>query len=196
MLYKGHLPVDIVPFGAIGQPDKQIKWPPHHAVMMSILGFEDAYRAAQLVRVRADPPLDILFANLPGLATMKIAVWSDRPLQRGKDARDLAHIMRIYLDAGHYERFVEQHGDLLEVENFDYVKASARLLGRDIAEIMAADTKRKILEILEAETAEQGRYRLVQDMMAGSLLTDEENDNHFEEHLGLLRNLKEGIREA
>lgn len=54
--------------------------------------------------------------------------------------------------------------ELLQMEGFDLVLAGIRLFGRDMAAIADEATGIAILEILEAETGDQQRYRLVQDM--------------------------------
>ena len=82
--------VDIVPFGPLEHANKEISWPPEHSVRMNVLGFEDAYRNAQTVRLRAEPTLDIPFATPAGLAVLKIIAWHDRSPQGSKDAGDLA----------------------------------------------------------------------------------------------------------
>lgn len=195
LLYRSVLLVDILPFGEIANRNGKISWPPDHDVSMSTVGFEDAYGAAQPVRVRADPPLDILIASPAGLAIMKIAAWADRPWDRIRDARDVAHIVENYLDAGNYERLLEEHDDLVSVENFDYVRAGARLLGRDIGRIASPETKIKIQETLRRETAEKSEYRLVQQIVGHSALTGEE-ESRFEEVLARLRELSAGINEG
>ena len=192
LLYKHDLPVDIVPFGPLEHANKEISWPPDHSVRMNVLGFEDAYRNAQTVRLRAEPTLDIPFATPAGLAVLKIIAWHDRSPQGSKDAGDLAFLMRNYLDAGNQERLADEHPDLLDDEDFDYEQASARLLGRDMAKVMSPETGKVVLEILDRQTDNPKRYRLVEDMM----------DNYgvsggaFEECLGLLEGLKAGIREG
>jgi predicted nucleotidyltransferase len=123
--------IDILPFGDIADAQGEIRWPPDGQVMMSMVGFDDAYRAARQVRVRASPPLDILVASAPGLTIMKLVSWAHRPEDRSRDAVDLAHILEMYLDAdNNYDRLLEAHMDLTEVENFDYVRAGARCLFR------------------------------------------------------------------
>ena len=115
--------------------------------------------------------------------------WNDNPTERGSDARDLLLLMGIYLDAGNQERLWEEEKDLVG-ENFDYVRAGSRLLGRDIAKILSPDTKKAVLKILDDETAEQNRYRLVENMM------DRKTERvNFEDVLQLLEDLKKGILE-
>ena len=71
------------------------------------------------------------------------------------------------------------------------MRASARLLGRDIAAILNPKTAKTILEILDRETGKQDRYRLIEDMrdISGGF------NNNFEENLQLLEELKAGILE-
>lgn len=187
LLYKKWYPIDIIPFGAITEPNGCLSWPPEHDTRMSTLGFEETYRNSITVRMRADPALDIQFVSLPGLALLKIFSWNDNPLRRSTDARDLLLLMRSYLDAGNQERLWNEEADLVG-ENFDYVRAGSRLLGRDIGKILSPDIKKTVLKILDEETGEQNQYRLVENMM--DRRTERVN---FEDVLQLLEDLKAGI---
>ncbi len=195
LLYLRELPLDIVPFGGIANQDRKTSWPPGEDVVMSTVGFEEAYGAAQRVRIRADPPLEILVASLAGLAIMKIVAWEDRPQVRSRDARDLAHILEKYLDAGNSERLLEEHEDLTSVEGFDYVRAGVRLLGRDIGRIVRDETKARIQETLQRETAEGSKYLLVQQIVQSSAMIGEE-ESRFDEVVACLKELSAGIDEG
>ena len=190
--YERNLPVDIVPFGEIEEEPNEIRWPPGQAIIMNVLGFDDAYRSAELVRLREAPTLDVRFATLSGLVILKFIAWKDRSSRTNKDALDLAYIMQVYLDAGNQERLHEEHSDLLDDDNFDYVITGSRLLGRDIAEIISPTVRAQILAILDDETGDQQQYRLVEAMIRGS--AGEESE--FERHLRLLEEFKRGITEA
>ena len=187
--YGKSYPVDIIPFGAIAEPDHCFSWPPEHDKKMSTLGFEEAYNNSINVRMRTEPVLDIKFVSLPGLALLKIISWDDNQLRSGKDAHDLLLLMRTYLDAGNQERLWNEEADLVG-EDFDYVPAGSRLLGRDIAKILSPDSKEAVAKILDKETGEQSQYRLVENMM------DKHSEGRdFEEALQLLEDLKAGILE-
>ena len=192
LVYKDRLPIDIVPFGPLEYVKKEISWSPNHSVKMNVLGFEDAYRDAQIVRLKSDPALDISFATPAGLAVLKIIAWKDRSPQGDKDAGDLAFLMRNYLDAGNQERLADEHRDLLNDDDFDYERAGARLLGRDMAEVMSAETRKVVLEILEGETVNPKQYRLVEDMVDNYEMTGDE----FEKCLRQLEALKSGVQEG
>ena len=188
LLYQDRIPVDIVPFGDIQEQENEISWPPDQSIKMRVLGFEDAYRSAQWVRLRSDPRLDVLVATPAGLATLKLIAWSDNPTERRKDALDLAFLLRVYMDAGNNrERLFSEHADLLDNDGFDYERAGARLLGRDMATLAAEGTKQTLIDILAQETGKSDRFRLVRDMTTG---TDSES---FDDTLLLLQALEQGL---
>jgi len=191
LLFKHTLPVDIVPFGPLEHANKEISWPPDHNVRMNVLGFEDAYRNAQMVRLKNAPILDIPFATPAGLALLKVIAWNDRKPRGGKDAGDLIFLMRNYLDAGNQERLAEEHADLLDADDFDYERTGVLLLGLDMAKIMAPETRRVVLEILERETGDQKRYSLIEDMLPYYTGTGDS----FGECLQFLEALKARIQE-
>jgi len=186
LIYDNSIPVDIVPFGAISNADGNIRWPPDQNEVLNIVGFEDAFKLAQPVRLREEPPLDINFASPLGLAVMKLIAWADRNTAGNKDAIDLATVLRTYLDAGNRERLYNDHPDLL-TEDFDYVLAGAELLGRDIASSVSSPTKRLIIEILRQETDVDSESRLAEDMSRRpSTIT-------FEQNYAMLLSMKKGI---
>jgi predicted nucleotidyltransferase len=189
LLYEDLFPIDLIPFGAIAEPDHSLSWPPEHDITMSTLGFETAYHNSIAVRMRADPILDIQFVSLPGLALLKIISWSDNQVRRVRDASDLLLLMRTYLDAGNQERLWNEEGDLIG-DDFDYVRAGSRLLGRDIARILSPDIKEVVVRILDNETGEQSQYRLVENMIGRGA-----ESSDFEDVLQLLEDLKAGILE-
>lgn len=194
--FRGELEVDIVPFGGVADDQGEIRWPPDGDIVMSTLGFEDAYRAAQRVRVMANPPLDILVASIPGLTILKLISWADRAHERTRDAIDLAFILEHYLDAGNIDRLYEENFDLVDIENFDYVRAGARLLGRDLARIAASETLNRIGEILARETSDEGRHSLlIPAMMPRGTEFESESGNRFNELLTFLLELLKGVND-
>jgi predicted nucleotidyltransferase len=193
--HTGHL-IDIVPFGAIIDKDGFLFWPPEQKTKMSILGFSESYENSVIVRLKEEPVLDIPFASLPGLAIMKLISWDERYPERKKDAEDLILMLCEYLSAGNQKRLFNTEMDIIdslkEGSGFDYEKASAKLLGRDMAKIMGDETRKKIILILEKETGEKDRYRLVEDMNNMRI----RSALQFERALELLEELKSGVVET
>jgi len=118
LIYDDSIPIDIVPFGAISSTEGNIRWPHTQDEIINVVGFEDAFKLAQPVRLREEPPLDINFSSPLGLAVMKLIAWNDRNTAGNKDAVDLATVLRTYLDAGNRERLYSDHADLI-TEDFD-----------------------------------------------------------------------------
>lgn len=189
--YRKRRLLDIVPFGSLAGKDHSITFPPPGDTKMTVLGFDDAHRHAQLVRLRAKPALEIPFASLSGLVILKIISWNDDPVRRGKDAQDIDLILRHYADAGNHDRLIRELADLYEIEGMDYLHAGVRLLGRDIAAIASSETKKALLEILDRETRTIGSCRLVEDMLKGKITGDES----FEETLKLVESLRGGMKD-
>jgi predicted nucleotidyltransferase len=188
----GTILIDILPFGPITDEDKKISWPPEHELIMSMVGFEEAYEHSVTVRLGSDPELDIKLASLPGLAIMKLISWKEKYPNRKRDADDLLLIMNKYEEAGNSERLYEEDLPLLQEEGFDTKLGGIRLLGRDMARISNPATFRIIKGILDAETEEMGQYKLITDMIRETGISD----TRFDEILLQLEKLKQGIVEG
>lgn len=196
LIYKDDLRIDLIPFGAISGPDHSITWPPENDMKMNTLGFKEAYEHSLTVKFSSSSLLDIRFASLAGLALMKLISWGDECPGRNRDAEDLRFIMRNYLNAGNDERLFGKEIDIIDKlekkGDFDFEKAGARLLGRDMAVIAIPESKKRLIEILEHETGEKVRYKLVEDMIDVS----HGYSSEFEDNIDLLEELKAGILEG
>lgn len=188
----GVILIDIVPFGPITDDNKKISWPPEHEIIMSMVGFKEAFEYSITVRLSSDPVLDIKLSTLPGLAIMKLISWKDKYPERKRDAGDLLLIMNKYEEAGNSERLYGEELPLLQEEDFDARMAGIRLLGRDMAKISDPQTFRIIKSILDGEIEDVSQYKLVSDMIreSGSLQA------RFGEILSRLEKLRQGIIEV
>jgi len=187
----GTLPIDIVPFGSVVNKDKKISWPPEHEIVMSMVGFEEAYKCSMMIRLSSDPALEIRLPTLPGLALMKIISWEDRYPERKKDAEDLLFIMNNYEQAGNFDRLYDQEQELLQEEDFDTELASIRLLGRDMAFIADHNTAKVVRNILDAETGQKSQYRLIIDIIQNTIMLE----SKFEKILLKIEKLRRGFVE-
>jgi len=188
----GVILIDIVPFGPITDDNKKISWPPEHEIIMSMVGFKEAFEYSITVRLSSDPVLDIKLSTLPGLAIIKLISWKDKYPERKRDAGDLLLIMNKYEEAGNSERLYGEELPLLQEEDFDARMAGIRLLGRDMAKISDPQTFRIIKSILDGEIEDVSQYKLVSDMIreSGSLQA------RFGEILSRLEKLRQGIIEV
>jgi len=186
--YKNNIPIDLVPFGAV-EVEGAINWPPDFNITMSVIGFDDAYRATALIRFQDKPVLDINVITPAALAILKLIAWKERRHEHSKDALDLAFLLTEYINANNIERVTEEHHDLLLEDDFDYDICSARLLGRDIVKIASITTKQVLDELLADETGEQVQYNLVEAMQS------RDGGSKFPRNLKLLDALKKGLND-
>ena len=190
LVHESGLLIDLVPFGDLEGVSGQISWPPDFSIVMSTVGFREAYDNSIDVRIAVD--LIVKVASLAGLALMKIVAWDERRFER--DAEDLALIMRHYLDAGNQERIYSEQGDCVDLldERFDYCKASARILGRDIGRLLT-DISRPIVKQAFSDEANQ------HDIDALATLITRNKASYYGDYdvvLAMLGELRTGISEG
>ncbi|MEI8032027.1 MAG: nucleotidyl transferase AbiEii/AbiGii toxin family protein [Chlorobiaceae bacterium] len=184
--------IDIVPYGGISDENKRISWPPNHDMIMSILGFEEAYQSALNVRLSNEPPLEILVPSIPALALLKIISWDDAYPKRERDAHDLLFILEKFESTDILHKLFESHVPLLTEEEFDPQFASVRLLGREIAQLGNTETVSTVEKILARETDEDQGFRMLSHMVKGFSF----QSIKFDKSLQLLKKLLQGIREV
>ncbi len=159
------LPIDVVPFGAIAEPDQRVLWPPNQEPIMSTLGFQSAYKDALYIEL--DQILYFPILSLTGFALLKLFAWEDRK-ERGetKDAKDLQELLKTYFSLeeawiyDHYDDLVESLGDFVEEALY-----GPRILGWKMNQMLVDDplAKTKVVEILQRETDSFGKLSLAMD---------------------------------
>ncbi len=187
LLYRDLHPVDIIPFGPIGGTAQEITWPPDDAIVMKLAGFEEAYQAAITVCLRARPHLEIRVASLAGVAVLKFCAWQERGAAGGKDAQDLAIVLRHYGEAGNQDRLFADDGDLFEAAGYRLEEAGVRLLARDIAGLCGPALIHTILATLEGN-AEAGQMRKLALAMRRDRLSES-----FADTIRLLQLFRDGL---
>jgi predicted nucleotidyltransferase len=155
-------PLDLIPFGGVEGPGSEIAWPPDGAVVMNTAGYGEAGASAVLVEV--EPEVSVRVASLPGLAILKLVAWADRGSGDPRDALDLAALLRQYGAAGNEDRLYGTEIGVLEIVQYDFDLAGARLLGMDAGRIAAPTTRGQILAVFDDPTRLD---RLVLDVARG-----------------------------
>ncbi|MGE5622034.1 MAG: nucleotidyl transferase AbiEii/AbiGii toxin family protein, partial [Bacillota bacterium] len=137
LMYGNSLVIDLIPFGGIADEKGIISWPPEHHTVMTVLGFDEAYKNTLKAKLPGGAEISVI--SLPALALLKLFAWNERHvLAPRKDAHDFALIARNYIDAGNQDRLYEEFSHLLDEADFDYGVAGARMLGCDIARIASS----------------------------------------------------------
>lgn len=153
------LPLDIIPFGGVEQQDRTYAWPPDHSEVFDCFGVKEAFTAS----VAADLPegVRVKVAPIPAQTILKITAWRDRKhTDPGRDAGDLFLFLGHYMDLGNFDRATNEHPDLFEADDFDYVEAGVRLLARDMAPLLGRTGTERLLSVLRPEADEAGALLL------------------------------------
>lgn len=137
-----NIEVDIVPFGEISAPDRQIVWS-DSGNSMNVLGFDEALSSAKTI------PIDDLSINVidtPAFIVLKLFAWGDRSRGRiNKDLEDIEFILSKYEDDNRaYEELAEE----LATGVVDFIDANIYLLGKDISKILRQETMHPLNALL------------------------------------------------
>lgn len=151
--------LDLVPFGGVESADRTIRWPPEQSEIYDCFGLAEAMATCEWAvlpsGIRARIP------SIPALALLKITAWRDRQDSApGKDAPDLLKYMRHYMDCGNLDRVIADHADLYARDDFDHDEAGARLLSRDIQELVDAGGAEHLHAVLAPEADLDGSLKL------------------------------------
>ncbi len=160
MVHENGTPVDLLPFGLNSLGTGIVEWPPHDGEELNMNGFAEAFECSIEVCIRSDPELVVKVASPAGLVILKLLAWNDRKPET-RDAIDLGYLVKDYLDLGNRERLFNEHEELVQVDEFDYQVAGARLLGRDLAQACNRETRELLVKILESELDKSGDLPLV-----------------------------------
>ncbi|MFN5564826.1 MAG: hypothetical protein ACK5BG_14555 [Pseudanabaena sp.] len=139
--------VDIVPFGAIGEPDQEIIWT-DSGNPMSVLGFEEALSHAITTNI---DDLEIQVIDTPSFVVLKIFAWGDRGERTKKDLEDIEFILSKYEDDDE-ERIFNELAAELSSGNVDFLDANIYLLGQDICRMLQDKTLIELNKLLKIMT--------------------------------------------
>lgn len=182
--------IDFIPYGSIEFTAGRIAFPPDGDFVMNTNGFAEAYQNSLTVRLTED--LKVRIVSPAGLAVLKFISYDDRPQIRIRDLQDILFIMKNYLDADNEKRLYEgRDGNLLEDEDFDLRTVGARLLGRDMAKLLTAQTKQIIFKHLSDDESEKGLARTAETAQRAEEMFDDE----LPEVVEMFRQLRQGITE-
>lgn len=170
------IPIDLVPYGGLETRESTIAFPPSEDFTMSTLGFREV--GQNLLTLEISTELSVDLASPAGVALLKFVAYNDRPAQRRRDIQDIFFIAENYMAAGNDDRLYDPESgdmDILDIENFDYRTAGARLLGRDIVPLLNIETKSLISRILDENSSSGSMDQLI-DIVNQNRLRDTDED--------------------
>jgi predicted nucleotidyltransferase len=125
--------VDLLPFGAVEDPQGIVELPSRHEPM-SVWAFEEIF--ASSLPLPLSPTTAIRIPTVAGFAAAKLGAWLDRSAwHETKDAADLALILHWYVESTDVSKRLYETTEgntILIAEAADVPLAAAHLLGRDI----------------------------------------------------------------
>lgn len=180
--------LDLVPFGEIETGDRKIFWPPERDFVMSVIGFREAHADAVDVAIKG---LTVPVVSPVGLIMLKLVAWSERHVAKpGRDAADLAYVLR-HIGAILTEPVLfEEYYDAVEASAYDIDLAASRVLGRKIATLAQEDTRAYLTSLLEENLHEGIDSPLVREVSRQMRGLDMERVDD------LLQSLKAGFVES
>lgn len=152
--YESGFPVDLVPFGGVVHDDGMLRWPPDRAIVMNVTGYAESLAGA--LSVELAPGTVVPVASLPALAMLKAFAWLDRGGRDRKDAQDLALLFRKYADTIDSSELHAADADILLDVDYDFERASPRLLGRHIRKLALPETVSNLLRNLGEDSIRRG----------------------------------------
>lgn len=166
LFYQKAIEVDLLPFGAIENDQRETRINKPKVFTMDMPGFQEAYSS---VTTTAVDGFSINVCSLEGIILLKLIAHDDRP-SRTKDISDIEHIIKVYF---------ELFDDIIYGEHFDVMESydtglanylelvSARVIGRKMRDLLSnsLDVKSRIETILNKRPADTWQAMLsgVQD---------------------------------
>lgn len=180
--------LDLIPFGAVAEPGETIRWPAEEGVVLSVLGFLEAYDSA--VDVLVNGKIHVRVPTAAGMLLLKLIAWEDRHIRvPGRDASDIAYILRHAGRIVGQDALYGQYASATEAADWDLDLAAARVLGVQVAAMARARTRSHLGKMLAREVADGEDSTLVREASSG-LPPGRQRTTHS---LLLLRQFNEGF---
>jgi len=158
--------IDILPFGALAVDGHAIIWPTDQS-RWSILGFEETYRHAALLKLPLSSSPGIRIATLPAMVLLKMVAFYERLQDRKrKDGADIAFILAHYLEAGNKDRLMRApEANIMDQVEGDLQRAAALLIGKDMGRLAGLDARAEIVAHLKQEIGSASRCPLARELV-------------------------------
>lgn len=131
LFYQNSIEVDLLPFGKIEEPNRNVKLT-DPTFVLNMPGFLEIYPFVDDIQVTDE--MNVKVCTMEGIILLKLISNNDRP-QRTKDITDIEHIIRVYFDLYSGDIY-EEHFDTMEMYETglgDYLQlVCSRVIGRKI----------------------------------------------------------------
>lgn len=180
--------IDLVPFGDIAPDGKPIAWPPDGEVVMTVLGFDEAFTESIEIRIQQAPEATIKVVSPVGFALLKWMAWTEREQEnRIKDAMDLLYLCRTYREIPEVTDAMYGDSQMMEGYEWDQDLGSAHVLGRHVKQMASLQTQQHLREHFGPEFSGATMERLARESCERARL-----DHQFPRHQALLKAFTNG----
>ena len=166
---KSLIPLDIIPFGKIAEPEQALTWPDSEKEM-SVLGFQLAYEHAEQISINGHT---LKLASLPWHLALKLIAYGERALE--KDLFDINFMLEQATEV-FSERIFDELADELASEALSYNEAGSFLLGKDLSKQVIPELQERLNQVLTQLTTEP-----YMDIQRHLLKVQIDNDNRLKD---------------
>jgi predicted nucleotidyltransferase len=146
---------DLLPYGGVEENYKEVFWPPDRDDVMTVRGFRGAMSDALVVNVNDD--VDVPVASPRGLLALKLFAWEERRRQHpGRDAKDIAYLLKHVERVVSLERLYESHADFVEAFDYEIPLAATAVFGLGVSALLDDEEQRFLAQLLDQESREEG----------------------------------------
>jgi len=164
LMYKNSIEVDLLPFGKIEQPDRNVRLT-NPTFILSMPGLTEIYPFVKNFKLEKGQVIKV--CTMEGIILLKLIANNDRP-QRTKDITDIEHIIQSYFELYDDDIYVVHHEilEFYETSDADYIQlVCARLIGRKMRSMLEGSPEllERVLTILSQR--ETGRWQAMLEGM-------------------------------
>jgi predicted nucleotidyltransferase len=170
LIYKNGIEVDLLPFGEIEQPNRNVTLT-DPTFVLNMPGFAEVYPFVkdhdigngQLIKV----------CTIEGIILLKLIANDDRP-ERTKDIADIEHLIQSYFDLNDDDIYAFHHDilELYDTHDKDYIQLiCSRLIGRKIHDMLSQskELEKRVRNIL-AKRETKRWHAMLMGMVDGQYL--------------------------
>jgi predicted nucleotidyltransferase len=134
---------------------------------MNVAGFMEIKDQCITFQVEGEEII-INAAPIHAIYFMKILAWNDRKHTNDKDGKDQGFILSNYIELK-YDVLYGDYQDIVESDDWDTITSCARMLGRDIAQLLKDNpiALEKTCKIIEQELIDEDNSKLAKSMSVG-----------------------------
>ncbi len=154
---------DLAPYGGVEDEQGRVFWPPEQDDVMTVRGFNSAAQSS--ITVKVNDSVDVPVISPQGLCALKLFAWQERHHQQpGKDAEDIAYLVRHIEALYPPAKLFEVHPDTVEAADYVIPQAGIMQLGADMASMLTEEERQFLSTLLHAELAQQGDSQLCREL--------------------------------